>query len=83
MKKKVPEFSNIEVIPIFSKFSYIFFSELAKKVDINYRFLLDKDGNIVEKAEKIEEESEKQKFKEFQNCRHVPKCAREKLHKQF
>ncbi|KLL02765.1 MAG: hypothetical protein MRERV_71c005 [Mycoplasmataceae bacterium RV_VA103A] len=40
------ELNDIEIIPIFGKFHYVFFDELAKKLDLNYWFLLDKDKKI-------------------------------------
>ena len=90
LKNKVPELVGIEIIPIFSKFNYIFFSELAKKLRLEYRFLLDKDENFIRKAEAsrktISEEGDKEsntKIKPFQNCRHIIKCSREKLHRRF
>ncbi|KLL03352.1 MAG: hypothetical protein MRERV_43c016 [Mycoplasmataceae bacterium RV_VA103A] len=42
------EINDIEVIPIFSKFHYIFFDELAKKMGLNYWFLLDDDRKVDE-----------------------------------
>jgi len=40
------DLDDIEIIPIFSKFNYIFFDELAKLLDLNYWFLLDDDRSI-------------------------------------
>ncbi|KLL02647.1 MAG: ATP-dependent endonuclease [Mycoplasmataceae bacterium RV_VA103A] len=99
LRSKIPEFDGIEVIPIFSKFNYVFFSELVKRMGLKYRFLLDEDENLVkragpmlifsrllsqrEKEEKKDKERNLKKEKPFQNCRHATKCTREKLHKRF
>lgn len=45
LKEKLEkELSGIEIIPIFGKFHYIFFRELAKWLDLDYWFLLDIDN---------------------------------------
>src|SRR6266516_4001730 len=48
------DLDDIEVIPIFNKFHYVFFDELAKLLDLNYWFLLDDDR----KTNKREDEPE-------------------------
>lgn len=37
------ELKDTEIIPIFGKYHYIYFYELAKKLNLNYWFLLDTD----------------------------------------
>lgn len=44
------ELSDIEIIPIFNKFHYVFFDELAKRMGLKYWFLLDKDRKVDEKG---------------------------------
>jgi predicted ATP-dependent endonuclease of OLD family len=44
------ELSDIEIIPIFGKFHYIFFEGIAKRLGLNYWFLLDDDRKIDEEG---------------------------------
>jgi len=44
------ELNDIEIIPIFGKFHHVFFEKLAKKLDLNYWFLLDDDRKTDEKG---------------------------------
>jgi hypothetical protein len=87
MKREIPTLEEIEVIPIFGKFNYIFFSRLSNKLGIKSKFLLDKDNELVEKAEKIEKsKTEKERIKgtKLRGCDHEPeKCIEEQIHKNF
>lgn len=58
------EMTNVEIIPIFGKSHYSFFNELAKKLNLNYWFLLDDDRGLDEKGNLKEnkEISENEKF---------------------
>lgn len=47
LKEKLQkELRDVEVIPIFGKFHYIFFYELANWLNLDYWFLLDGDGHL-------------------------------------
>jgi len=65
IKKKV----EIEIIPIFGKTNYIFFKELAEKLDLNYWFLLDLDKNRIDE-EKFPKDFEPESESEPTNCLH-------------
>ncbi|CAG8579942.1 10335_t:CDS:1 [Ambispora leptoticha] len=83
MRREIPELRMVEVIPIFGKLNYVFLSKLSQKVGIKYRFLLDKDNHLIERAKKIEKGEIKEGVK-LKNCKHEPqKCTREKVHKNF
>jgi len=82
IRKEIPKLRSIEVIPIFGKLNYIFFSKLAQKIDIKCRFLLDKDNNLVEGGGKVK--SGEIKGTKLKNCKHEPKkCTREQICKNF
>jgi len=36
LRKKIPDLGRIEVIPIFGKFNYVFFSKLFKEISRNF-----------------------------------------------
>ncbi|RHZ36554.1 ATP-dependent nuclease [endosymbiont GvMRE of Glomus versiforme] len=82
IRREIPELESIEIIPIFGKLNYIFFSKLSQKMGIKCRFLLDKDNHLIEKAKRIESE-EKIKGTKLKNCKHEPKCTQEQVHKTF
>jgi predicted ATP-dependent endonuclease of OLD family len=86
LRSKIPKFDGIEVIPIFSKFNYVFFSELVKRIGLKCRFLLDKDENLVRRAgpvstllrlkqrEKEEAEEKKEKEENLKNEKPFQNC---------
>src|ERR1044072_9388753 len=58
------ELVDVEIVPIFGKFHYIFFNELAKELNLNYWFLLDDDRDLDKKLnpKKGKENSRHEKF---------------------
>jgi len=56
------ELKDIETIPIFGKWHYVFFNELAKRLNLNYWFLLDDDRKLDEKGNPKKEDSKHEQF---------------------
>jgi len=63
-KELYEELKEIEIIPIFGKWHYIFFNELAKGLNLNYWFLLDDDRSLdLKESPKIKgEDSRNERF---------------------
>ncbi|MCE8162772.1 MAG: AAA family ATPase [Candidatus Moeniiplasma glomeromycotorum] len=56
------ELKDVEIVPIFGKWHYVFFYELAKGLGLNYWFLLDDDRNLDEEEKPKDEKTKHERF---------------------
>lgn len=83
LRKRVKGLEEIEIIPIFGKSNYIFFSKLVEKLHLYYWTLLDIDKNNIDEKLLEELRTEKQKKPSSHTINEVKENCSEQLHTRF
>jgi predicted ATP-dependent endonuclease of OLD family len=84
LKRQIPELRKIEIIPIFGKSNYIFFSKLTEKLRLKFWFLLDMDKDKINEGKFPENPYyDKENISSSENKEEKKNCNSLELHTRF
>jgi hypothetical protein len=80
----VEKFKTIEIIPIFGKSNYVFFSQIATSLGLRHWFLLDMDKNRIDENRFPERIDQEEKTIEYSKNEENPtNCFHKEIHTHF